>query len=128
MSTTVEYGTYVIDLCTAMLDNAGGLNKAQAQRVALIRENTIQFLTEYLRHESSSLPDLLNYLGKDATQPLQALVGHCDMVLQGKHGRIADNYGEAIVEIRDCACTIYDDIEDMRQNLEQLMGNLGMVQ
>jgi|GEM_PF-6450869 len=128
MATTVEYGTYVIDLCTAMLDNPGGLNQPQAQRVAQMREATIKFLTEYLRHESSSLPDLLNYLGREATPPLRALIGHCNMVLEGKHGRIADDYGEAIVEIRDCGYAIYDEIEDMRENLEQLMGDLGMVQ
>ena len=127
MASTVEYGTYIIDLSTAMLENPRGLTNAQGHRIIVIRRQAVNFLTDYMRHESSALPDLLSYLSKDAARPLSMLVNSCDMILNGSCGTVQQDYGEAITEIRDCAIAMYEDIEDMRQNLEQFMSNLGMV-
>ena len=86
MASTVEYGTYIIDLATAMLENPGGLTNAQSQRILVIRRQAVNFLTDYMRHESSALPDLLSYLTKDAVRPLSMLVNSCDMILNGSCG------------------------------------------
>lgn len=126
MTSTTEYSSYIIDLCTAMLDNSQGLNKAQVQRVSMIRRQTINFITEYLRHESSSLPDLLYYLDKEASSPLRIIIGCSDMILSGKCGDIQQDYGDAIGEIRDCGYAIHEDIEDMHKHLSELLGNLGL--
>lgn len=128
MASTVEYSSYIIDLCTAMLDNPRGLTSAQIQRVSMIRRQTVNFLTDYLRHESSSLPQLLYYLGKEAASPIRIIIGCSDMILSGRCGEVQRNYGEAIGEIRDCGYAIYDDVEDMHKNLSELMSNLGLAE
>ena len=127
MASTVEYGTYIIDLATAMLENPGGLTEAQGQRIVMIRNQTVNFLTEYMQHESSALPNLLAYLAGEADKPLRILIGCCDMILKGKCGPVQQDYGDAIVEIRECAVAMFEDIEDMHDNLKELMSNLGMV-
>lgn len=127
MASTVEYGTYIIDLSAAMLDNPGGLTKAQGQRIVMIRRQAVNFLTDYMRHESSSLPNLLAYLSNDATEPLGILINCCNSILDGSCGTVHQNYGEAINEIRECGIAMYEEVEDMQQNLNQLMGSLGMV-
>ncbi|MEM9950735.1 MAG: hypothetical protein AAF846_03990 [Chloroflexota bacterium] len=127
MATTIEYGTYIIDLCTAMLEHPRGLTKAQGQRIAQIRQQTVNFLTDYMQHESSALPDLLEYLTHHATPPLETMHHLCEMILDGRCGAIQSNYGEAVAEIQECCHVMYDDIDDMRVNLDQLMSTLGMV-
>lgn len=126
MATTVEYGTYIIDLCTAMLENPGGLTRDQGKRIFIIRKQTVQFLTEYLQHESNSLPQLLYYLTNQATPPLEVAMKSCEMLIVGRLGKVHENYYEAIIEILDCCHAIVEDIEDMRLNLDQLMGDLGI--
>lgn len=126
MATTIEYGTYIIDLCTAMLEHPGGLTKPQGQRIVMIRKQSVNFLTEYMQHESSSLPDLLYYLANAAPPPLEAIHTMCEQILTGKCGRVQPNYREAIVEIQECCHAMYDDVEDMRINLDQLLGDLGI--
>ena len=126
MATTIEYGTYIIDLCTAMLEHPRGLNKPQGQRIVGIRRETVNFLTDYMQHESSSLPDLLSYLTHGATPQLESVRQMCEEILDGRCGRVQPNYRDAVVEIQDCCYAIYDDVEDMRFNLDQLMGNLGI--
>lgn len=127
MTSSVEYSSYIIDLCSAMLDNRQGLTDAQVKRLTMIHRESVNFITEYLRHESSSLPELLDFLGHSAIAPLQAIVGYSDMILSGRCGRLRRAYGEAISEIRDCTYAIYDDVQDMHENLQELMQNLEMV-
>ncbi|MEL7433464.1 MAG: hypothetical protein AAFN11_05920, partial [Chloroflexota bacterium] len=62
MANTTEYSSYIIDLCTAMLENRQGLTQEQAKRVYRIRKQTVRFITAYLQHESSDLPILLEFL------------------------------------------------------------------
>lgn len=126
MATTIEYGTYIIDLCTAMLEHSRGLKKPQGHRIVLIRRQTVKFLTDYMQHESSSLPDLLTYLTHEATPPLESVRTMCEDILEGRCGQVQPNYREAIVEIQDCCHAIYDDVDDMRANLDRLMSDLGI--
>lgn len=127
MASTVEYGTYIIDLSSAMLDNPSGLTDTQGQAVLMIRQQAVSFLTDYMQHESSALPTLLDYLSNGATDPLGILINGCNDILNGNCGAVQQNYGEAISEIRDCAIAMYEDVEDMQKNLADLMSNLGMV-
>lgn len=128
MATAVEYASYIIDLSTAMLDHRVGLTDAQAQRLTMIHHKAVDFLTEYVQHESSNLPELLDYLGQDAQTPLRIIVGCADMILNGNCGAVQEAYGEAIEEIRDCSYSIQADIEDMHGNLHNLMSDLGMLE
>ena len=121
MTSTVDYSSYIIDLCTAMLDNSQGLTDSQVQRISMIRRQTVNFITDYLRHESSDLPQLLHYLDKEAVSPLRIVIGCSDMILSGKCGDIQQNYGEAIGEIRDCGYAIYDDVEDMHKKAQEYL-------
>lgn len=127
MTSVVEYGSYIIDLSTAMLENPQGLTHAQAKQLRFIRQHAVDFLTGYLQHESSSLPNLLGYLQNRATRPLQAIIISSGMILSNKYGPIQQAYGEAVVEIRDCGNAMYDEVESMNENLQNLMGNLGIV-
>jgi hypothetical protein len=127
MTSIVEYGSYIIDLSTAMLENPRGLTNAQAKRLRFIRQQSVDFLTGYMRHESSSLPDLLAYLQKDALQPLQAIIVSSDVILSGECGRVRRTYGEAVVEIRDCGHAMYDEVESMNENLRNLMVDLEII-
>ncbi|MGB7341357.1 MAG: hypothetical protein WBC91_20850 [Phototrophicaceae bacterium] len=126
MATTIEYGTYIIDLCTAMLENPGGLTRPQGKRIFVIRKETVNFLTEYLQHESNSLPQLLQYLTHNATSPLEIVMKNCEILMIGRLGKMHTDYYEAVIEILDCCHAMVDDLEDMRQNLDQLMGDLGI--
>ncbi|MGJ3238127.1 MAG: hypothetical protein ACFE0Q_05420 [Anaerolineae bacterium] len=127
MATTIEYGTYIIDLCNAMLEHPGGLTQAQGKRLKVIRRQTINFLTKYMSHQSSSLLDLLTYFNEYALKPLQIIHACCESILNGQCGPVQPDYGEAIVEIVDCCLAMHDDIDDMRKNLDQLMNDLDMV-
>lgn len=126
MSSVVEYGSYIIDLSTAMLENPRGLTRAQAQQLHIVHRQAVEFLTGYLQHESSSLPNLLRYLRGGASQPLQAIINSSEMILSGQCGRVQQAYGEAVVEIRDCGYAMHDEVVSMHENLQALMGNLGM--
>jgi hypothetical protein len=126
MASVVEYGSYIIDLSIAMLENPQGLTQSQAQHLRVIHQKAVDFLTGYLQHESSSLPNLLGYLQNGAIQPLQIIIGSSDKILSGDCGRVHKTYGEAVVEIRDCGYAMYDEVESMYDNLRNLMGNLGM--
>ena len=128
MTTAVEYASYIIDLCTAMLDHRVGLTDAQAQRLTMIHYKAVDFLTEYVQHESSNLPELLDYLGQEAQTPLRIIVGCADMILDGNCGIVQEAYAEAVAEIRDCGYSIQADIEDMHENLNNLMSDLGMLE
>jgi hypothetical protein len=128
MTTAVEYASYIIDLSTAMLDNRSGLTDAQAQRLTMIHHKAVDFLTDYMKHESSNLPELLDYLGQEAQSPLRIIVGCADMILNGNCGDVQEAYGEAISEIRDCGYWIQADVEDMYSNLYNLLNDLGMVE
>lgn len=128
MATTVEYSSYIIDLCSAMLDNSRGLTTPQMQRISMIRRQTVNFITDYLRHESSSLPQLLYYLDKEASAPLRIIIGCSDMILSGRCGDVQRNYGEAVSEIRDCGYAIFEDVEDMHKNLSELMSSLDLAE
>lgn len=126
MSSVVEYGSYIIDLSIAMLENPRGLTRPQAQQLKIIHNQAVEFLTGYLQHESSSLPNLLHYLESSAPQPLQAIVNSCEIILSGQCGPVQEAYGEAVVEIRDCGYAMHDEVTNMYENLQNLMGNLGM--
>lgn len=128
MASTTEYSSYIIDLCTAMLEHPEGLTQAQTQRVSMIRRQTVNFITDYMRHESSSLPNLLHYLENEAVVPLRIIIGCSDMFLSGRCGPVHHDYGEAVTEIRECGYAIYNDIKDMYENLHELMSGLGMVE
>lgn len=127
MTSVVEYGSYIIDLSTAMLENPQGLTHAQAKQLRFIRQHSVDFLTSYLQHESSSLPNLLGYLQNRATQPLQSIIVSSHMILSGKCGSVQEAYGEAVLEIRDYGHAMYDEVENMNENLQNLMSNLGIV-
>lgn len=126
MASVVEYGSYIIDLATAMLEHPQGLTKEQGQQLGVIHQGAVNFLTDYLQHESSALPDLLNYLETKASPPLQAIIDSSEMILSGDCGPVRQAYGEALVEVRDCGYAMFDEIESMYDNLQVLMGNLGM--
>jgi hypothetical protein len=126
MTSSVEYATYIIDLSMAMLEHRIGLTDAQAQRLQMIHGRAVDFLTEYIQHESSGLLELLDYLGKDAVSPLRIIIGCADMILNGQCGIVQEAYAEAIEEIRECSYCIQNDIEDMYENLQNLMSDLGM--
>ena len=124
MASTAEYSSYIIDMCTAMLENRQGLTDEQAKRVYRIRKQTVRFITAYLQHESSDLPVLLEFLSTQSIAPLRLIVGHADMILDGRCGRVHPDYGRAIGEIRDCTHAIYEELEDMYNHLNNLMGML----
>jgi hypothetical protein len=128
MTSTIEYATYIIDLSMAMLEHRIGLTDAQAQRLQMIHGRTVDFLTEYIQHESSNLSELLIYLSQDAQTPLRIIIGCSDMILNGSCGEVQEAYADAIEEIRDCGYIIQNDVEDMYENLQNLMSDLGMLE
>jgi hypothetical protein len=128
LTSSVEYATYIIDLSMAMLEHRVGLTDAQAQRLQMIHGRAVDFLTDYIQHESSNLPELLEYLSQDAQTPLRIIIGCSDMILNGSCGLIQETYAEAIEEIRDCGSIIQNDMEDMRASLQNLMSDLGMLE
>lgn len=111
-----------------MLEHRVGLTDAQAQRLQMIHGRAVDFLTEYIQHESSNLPELLDYLSQDAQTPLMIIVGCADMMLNGSCGEVQEAYAEAIEEIRECGYVIQNDMEDMYENLHNLMSDLGMLE
>lgn len=126
MTNAVDYASYIIDLSIAMLEHRVGLTDAQFQRLKMIHNKAVDFLTGYIQHENSNLPELLNYLGQDAQNPLRIIVGCAEMILNGSCGAVQEAYAEAIGEIRDCGYSIHAEIEDMYESLYELMGDLGM--
>jgi hypothetical protein len=128
MTNSVEYATYIIDLSMAMLEHRVGLTDAQAQRLQMIHGRAVDFLTEYIQHESSNLIELLDYLGQEALKPLRIIIGCSDMILNGNCGIVQEAYGDAIEEIRECSYIIQNDIEDMHENLQNLLTDLGMLE
>lgn len=128
MTNAVEYATYIIDLSNAMLEHRLGLSDSQAQRLLMIHRKSVDFLTDYMQHESSNLPELLAYLEQDAQKPLRIIVGCADMILNGSCGEVQEAYAEAVAEIRDCGYSIQAEVEDMHENLHNLMSELGMTE
>jgi hypothetical protein len=112
----------------AMLEHRVGLTDAQAQRLQMIHGRAVDFLTEYIQHESSNLIELLDYLGQEALKPLRIIIGCSDMILNGNCGIVQEAYGDAIEEIRECSYMIQNDIEDMHENLQNLLTDLGMLE
>lgn len=128
MTNAVDYASYIIDLSIAMLEHRVGLTDAQIQRLTMIHGKAVDFLTDYIQHENSNLPELLDYLGQSAQSPLQIIVGCADMILNGSCGIVQEAYADAITEIRDCGYSIQNEIEDMYESLYTLMSDLGMVE
>ena len=128
MAEVVEYASYIIDLSMAMLEHQAALNDKQVHALSIIQQRAVDFLTEYMRHESSALPELLLYLGNLAQNPLKVIINCCEMLLTGQQGLIVDAYAEAFSEISDCADGILAEIQDMHSHLQDLMSNLGMVE
>lgn len=126
MASAVEYATYIIDLTDAMLEHRQGLNEPQVQRLQMIQRRTVDFLTDYMQHESSSLSNLLSYLGDEAPKPLRIIMGCCDMLLSGNYGVMQPAYLEAVQEILDCGYEIQNEVEEMYENLRDFMQNMGM--
>lgn len=127
MTKTIEYGTYIIDLCGAMLEHAQALNPEQVRHIRIIQHHSVQFVTVYLQHESSALPELLTYLGTQAIVPLHIIAKHCDQLLNSTTLPLPPNYREAIAEVLECCYLIHDDLQDMRDNLQAFMNTLNQV-
>jgi hypothetical protein len=126
MATTVEYGSYIIDLTDAMLENRQALNDEQVQRIRMINRRTVDFLTDYLQHESSSLPELLYYLQSGAPAPLRIIIGCAKMLISGHCGILPHDYHAAMKEVLQCGYAISTEVEDMYRNLRTFMEEMGI--
>lgn len=126
MATTVEYATYIIDLTHAMLKVRQSLTDEQIKRIRMLNRRTVDFLTDYLQHESSSLPDLLQYLSTGTREPIRGIIGGSKMLLSGNCGILPPDFQAAVKEILQCGYAIHREIEDMHNNLSSFMQEMGI--
>ena len=126
MAKSVEYGTYIIDLTGAMLEHRRRLEPNQVEHIKLIRNNAVNFVTDYLRHENAPLDRLMKFLSYDAQSSITIIIRACEMLSAGMYGELPGAFKEAIREIGDCGYAMHDDIQTTKEELEQFMTTIGL--
>jgi signal transduction histidine kinase len=121
MQTTVEYGSYIIDITDAMMEHKQGLTNDQYDQIAVMHRRAVDFVTEFLQAEASHLEEFRRFLSHDAMSPITIVIGYSELLLMGASGDLQGPYHEAVTNIRECAYAIKSDIEELHQAIREFL-------
>ncbi|MEO0599645.1 MAG: hypothetical protein AAF126_26270 [Chloroflexota bacterium] len=123
MANIIEYGTFIIDITTAMINHRKQLTVDHLEGLEKIRVQAQELVTGCLQHESSDMTTLYCFLEGQATKPTKFIQGTCDFLLRF---RIHPAYRDAVQQIKDCSLATEEELSNMKADLVAFMDKIGI--